>query len=193
MAYTLQIGQKAPDFNLCATDGLVYSLASFQEWPYLVIFFTCNHCPYVLGSDEYTRRIVEKYRQKGFKFVGINSNSPKTYEADSFENMVLRIIDNNFPWLYLYDHTQDIALNYGALKTPHFFVFNEDRKLTYTGRAIDNPRDAFKSKEHDLENAMDQLYAGFKINVPITNPIGCNIKWSGKDPHWMPGDACDLV
>ena len=31
------------------------------------------------------------------------------------------------------------------------------------------------------------------IFVPVTNPIGCNVKWNGKDAHWMPADACDLV
>jgi len=37
------------------------------------------------------------------------------------------------------------------------------------------------------------LQPGEKISVPVTNPIGCNIKWDGKDAHWMPADACDLL
>ena len=23
--------------------------------------------------------------------------------------------------------------------------------------------------------------------------IGCNVKWEGRDAHWMPAEACDLV
>ena len=51
MAFTLELGQKAPDFNLPATDGKNYSLADFADAKVLVVFFTCNHCPYVVGSD----------------------------------------------------------------------------------------------------------------------------------------------
>jgi hypothetical protein len=140
-----------------------------------------------------TRKTVEKYQPKGVKFVGINSNSPNTYEEDSFDNMVKRMNEQNFPWLYLYDATQDIARAYGALRTPHFFVFDENRKLVYTGRAVDNPRDAGEITINDLENALDEILAGKEVTTPVTNPIGCNVKWEGKDAHWMPADACDLV
>ncbi len=99
----------------------------------------------------------------------------------------------DIPWLYLYDETQDIARAYGALRTPHFFVFNEARKLVYTGRGVDNPRESSKITVNDLENALEELLGGKEITNPITNPIGCNVKWDGKDAHWMPPEACDLV
>jgi peroxiredoxin len=193
MAFTLQIGQKAPDFSLPATNGNTYSLADFTDANVLVIFFTCNHCPYVIGSDELNRKTVEKFTPRGVTFVAINSNSPNTYEEDSFDNMVKRMADYNFPWLYLYDATQDIARAYGALRTPHFYVFDNQRKLIYTGRAVDNPRDTSKVTESNLENALEEHLAGKPITEPVTNPIGCNVKWDAKDPHWMPPDACDLV
>ena len=193
MAFTLELGAQAPGFSLPATDGNTYSLADFADAKVLVIFFTCNHCPYVIGSDELTRETVEKFAPRGVRFVGINSNSPNTYEEDSFENMVKRMAEYNFPWLYLYDAIQDIARAYGALRTPHFYVFDEQRKLIYTGRAVDNPRDTTKVTINDLENALKEHLAGRPITTPVTNPIGCNVKWEGKDAHWMPPDACDLV
>ena len=61
MAFTLQIGEKAPDFKLPATDGKTYQLSDFDDSEVLVVFFTCNHCPYVIGSDEVTRQTVEKF------------------------------------------------------------------------------------------------------------------------------------
>jgi peroxiredoxin len=192
MAFTLQIGETAPDFNLPATDGKNYKLSDFNE-DTLVIFFTCNHCPYVIGSDEVTRKTAEKYAPKGVKFVGINSNSKNTYPEDSFPNMVKRMEQYNFPWIYLYDESQDIARAYGALRTPHFFVFDKNRKLIYTGRAIDNPKDPSKMTVNDLERALDEHLSGKEISIPVTNPMGCNVKWEGKDAHWMPADACDLV
>jgi peroxiredoxin len=192
MAFTIQIGDKAPNFKLPATDGKIYELSDFNE-DILVIFFTCNHCPYVLGSDEITRKTADNYSSKGVRFIGINSNSKNTYSEDSFPNMIKRMNQYNFPWLYLYDESQNIALVYGALKTPHFYVLNEQRKLIYTGRAVDNPKDSSKITVNDLERSLDEHLEGKEISIPITNPIGCNIKWEGKDAHWMPADACDLI
>ena len=193
MAFTLEIGQKAPEFELCGTDGKTYRLADFADAETLVVFFTCNHCPFVTGSDEVTRATAEKYASRSVEFVAINSNSPNTYEEDSFENMVFRMVDEQFPWTYLYDDTQDVARDYGALRTPHFFVFDEHRQLVYTGRGVDNPRDTSKMTVNDLENALKELLSGDEITTPATNPIGCNVKWDGKDEHWMPPEACDLV
>jgi peroxiredoxin len=192
MAFTLEIGAAAPDFSLPATDGKTYSLADFDE-DVLVVFFTCNHCPFVIGSDEETRKTVETYAPKGVKFVGINSNSPNTYEEDSFEHMVARMREHGFPWLYLHDATQDVARAYGALRTPHFYVFDQGRRLVYTGRAVDNPRETDQATTHELHDALDEVLAGNKVSNPLTNPIGCNVKWDGKDAHWMPAEACDLV
>jgi len=193
MAFTLQIGEQAPDFRLPATDGRTYSLDDFRDARVLVVFFTCNHCPYVLGSDEVTRATALKYEPHGVRFVGINSNSANTKPEDSFENMVKRMEEHRFPWVYLRDETQEVAKAYGALRTPHFYVFDENRKLVYTGRGVDNPRDTSKMTVNDLDNALADIVAGRPVAVPVTNPIGCNVKWEGQDAHWMPPEACDLV
>ena len=192
MSFTLQIGASAPAFNLPATDGKTYSLGDFDD-PVLMIFFTCNHCPYVIGSDENTRAIAEQFADRGVRFVAINSNSKHTYAEDSFEHMVERMDEYKFPWTYLYDESQEVALAYGALRTPHFFVFDENRKLVYTGRAIDTPRNWKESTTHELVDALGTLLAGNPIAMPVTNPVGCNVKWEGQSAHWMPADACDLV
>lgn len=193
MTFTLQIGEKAPDFELPATDGKTYRLSDFDDAPVLVIFFTCNHCPYVIGSDEVTRQTAEQFIPLGVKFVGINSNSSNTYPEDSFEHMVERIQTHQFPWLYLRDKPQEVALAYGALRTPHFYIFDRDRKLVYTGRGVDNPIETSKMTVNDLERALREHLAGDSVSIPYTNPIGCNVKWDGKDAHWMPPEACDLV
>lgn len=193
MAFTLEPGQKAIDFKLPSTEGKEYSLSDFEKFKYLVIFFTCNHCPYVIGSDETTRKTADKFIKKGVVFAGINSNSENTYPEDSFPNMVERMKKHAFPWVYLYDKSQEVAKAYGALRTPHFYVFNDERKLVYTGRGVDSPRDTSKMTINNIDLALQELTGGKPVSVPVTNPIGCNIKWEGKDAHWMPPDACDLV
>ena len=193
MAFTLQIGESAPDFKLPATDNKTYQLSDFKDARVLVVFFTCNHCPYVLGSDEVTRQTANKFLSKGVKFVGINANSKQTHAEDDFEHMVSRMAEKKFPWVYLYDETQEVAFAYGALRTPHFYVFDQNRKLIYTGRGVDNPRETDKMTVNNLERALEEHLAGKPVSEPLTNPIGCNVKWEGKDAHWMPADACDLV
>ena len=193
MAFTLELGAQAPDFKLPATDGNTYRLSDFNDAETLVIFFTCNHCPYVIGSDEVTRQTVNKYKAQGVKFVGINSNSANTHPDDDFAHMIKRMEEHQFPWLYLRDEAQDIALAYGALRTPHFYVFNKNRKLVYTGRGVDNPRETAKMTVNNLDQALAEHLAGKEISIPLTNPLGCNVKWEGQDAHWMPAEACDLV
>lgn len=193
MPFTLSLGAKAPDFHLKATDGKEYSLKDFEKSPILVIFFTCNHCPYVIGSDEVTKQTALKFKDRGVSFVAINSNSANTIAEDDFAHMVKRMDEKKFPWVYLHDPSQETAKEYGALRTPHFYVFNKDRHLIYTGRAIDSPRDVSKMKINDLENAIEDHLAGRQLRTPLTNPIGCNVKWEGKDKHWMPEEACDLI
>lgn len=192
MSFTLEIGAKAPAFELPATDGKSYSLSDFKE-AFLVVFFTCNHCPYVINSDELTRKSAERFEKDGVRFVGINSNSSNTYQEDDFPHMVQRMEENRFPWIYLHDESQEVAHSYGALRTPHFYIFNANRELVYTGRGVDQPRNASAVTVNDLDRTLEALVAGNEVPLALTNPIGCNVKWDGKDAHWMPGDACDLV
>lgn len=191
--FTLRIGDRAPDFELHATDGETYNLDDFKTSRTLVVFFTCNHCPFVTGSDEATRATALRFKDRGVAFVGINSNSENTHQEDDFNNMVKRMNEQRFPWVYVRDRSQDVARAYGALRTPHFFVFNEEQRLVYTGRGVDNPRNTAEMTTNDLERALEEVVAGKPVSIPLTNPIGCNVKWEGKDEHWMPPEACDLV
>lgn len=192
MPFTLQLGAKAPEFHLPATDGKTYGLTDFASAKALVIFFTCNHCPYVINSDEVTRKTAEKFASR-VPFVAINSNSKTTVPADSFEKMKERMQEHHFPWVYLYDKSQAIAKAYGALRTPHFYLFDEERRLVYTGRGVDSPRDISKMQVNDLERAIEEHLSGKPVSIPLTNPIGCNVKWEGEDRHWMPPEACDII
>ncbi|HMB95920.1 MAG TPA: thioredoxin family protein [Tepidisphaeraceae bacterium] len=193
MAFTLQIGQSAPDFNLPGVDGKDYSLASFKNAKLLVIVFSCNHCPYVVGSEERMKKFYDDYTPKGVAMIAINSNETKDHPTDSFEHMKSHAKEKGFKFPYLRDESQEIAKAYGALRTPHYYVFDQNRKLRYTGRMDDNPRTPGAEKTHELRDAVDALLTGKKPPVELTNPIGCNVKWWGQDAHWMPADACDLV
>ena len=192
MPFTLQLGDSAPNFNLPGVDGNNHSLSSFKA-PILVVLFSCNHCPYVIGSEDRIKAFDADYSLRGVQLVAINSNETVGHPLDSFEHMVTDVAKKGFKFPYLRDEDQSIALAYGALRTPHYYVFDADRKLRYTGRMDDNPRNPGKETTHELRDAIDDLLAGRPVAHPLTNPIGCNVKWSGKERHWMPADACDLV
>lgn len=193
MPFTLPIGASAPDFSLPATDGKTYSLESFKGANVLVVVFACNHCPYVIGSEDRLIGMANTYATRGVAFVVINANSTEHHAGDSFMAMQQRAREKKFPYPYLRDEDQSAARAYGALRTPHFYVFDADRKLRYTGRMDNHPKDASLATTHELRDAIDAVLAGRKPEVELSNPIGCNVKWSGQDEHWMPPEACDLI
>lgn len=193
MAFTLEIGQKAPDFSLPGVDGKTYALKDFQDAKVLVVVFSCNHCPYVVGSEDRMNEFYAKYHPRGAAMIAINSNEQENHPTDSMAHMVERAKQKGFPFPYVRDESQNVAMEYGALRTPHFYVFDRDRRLRYTGRMDDSPREPGKQTTHELVDAVEALLAGKEPPVPLTNPIGCNVKWRNQDAHWMPPEACDLV
>jgi len=193
MAFTLQLGETAPDFNLPGVDGGNHTLADYQDARLLIIAFSCNHCPFVVGSEARMKQLAADYAAKGVRMVAINANETDNHPADSLEHMIARAKELQFNFDYLRDDDQSVALAYGGLRTPHFYVFDADRKLRYTGRMDDNPRTPGAETTHELRDALDDLLADREVATPLTNPIGCNVKWKDQDGHWMPADACDLV
>ena len=197
MAFTLELGKTAPDFDLPGTDGKRHRLCDEASCRVMVIAFTCNHCPYVIGSEERMIDFALEYAPKDVSFIAINSNETENHPTDDLPHMIQRARERNFPFRYLRDETQEVARAYGALKTPHFFVFGKGEsgnwELQYTGRMDDNPRHPGQQTTHELRDAVEAILCGKKPAVPLTNPIGCNIKWKGKPEKWMPPEACDLV
>jgi peroxiredoxin len=193
MAFTLSLGATPPKFDLPGVDGKNYTPDSFKSAKVLVIVFSCNHCPYVIGSEDRMIKFQADYAPKGVAFVAINSNETENHPTDDFPHMITHAKEKNFKFPYLRDETQEIARAYGALRTPHYYVFDAQRKLQYTGRMDDNPRNPGKETTHELRDAVDAVLAGKTPAVQLTNPLGCNVKWKGQDHHWMPAEACDLV
>ena len=175
MKTLLEIGDVAPDFSLVGTDGLIYGINQYKGYRAIVLFFTCNLCPYARGSDEYMRNLANEFHKKGVAFLGINPNNEG---QDTFEQMTALMEEFKFPWRYLQDPMQQIAKRYGALATPQFFLFDHHRILVYKGRALDNPRAPNKSKREDLKEALMELLDLRPITISETDPIGCEVKWN---------------
>ncbi|MDA4123270.1 MAG: thioredoxin family protein [Thaumarchaeota archaeon] len=172
----LPLGSPAPDFDLEGVDGNRSSLKSFSKSSALAIIFTCNHCPYSKAYEDRLIEIQRDYASKGVRLVAINSNDDKAYPEDSYPEMVKRAGEKRFNFPYLRDADQKTVDAYGAVCTPHVFVFDADRVLRYRGR-IDDSRDPSQVKSPDLKNALDDLLGGLPLRAPDTKPFGCSIKW----------------
>ncbi|RKY59965.1 MAG: redoxin [Candidatus Neomarinimicrobiota bacterium] len=189
---TLDIGAAAPDFKLIGIDGQYYTLNSFAKADILVIIFTANHCPTAQAYEERIMKLVDDYKDKGVAVVCISSNNPDALRldeygytdiGDSYEDMKQRARERNFNFPYLYDGDKQLAAKaYGAIATPHVFIFDKNRKLRYTGR-IDNGENITKVTSHDTRNAIDALLAGKKVPVEKTKVFGCSIKWASKQKY----------
>jgi peroxiredoxin len=188
MAFTLALGAKAPDFNLKGVDGKMHSLADYADKKALVVIVSCNHCPTVIEYEDRMIAIQRDYAGKGVELIAINSNETDGHPTDSLEHMIERAKDKGFKFPYLRDETQDIARALGAVRTPEVFLFGPDRTLVFHGRIDDNASNPSAVKRHDLREALDEVLAGKPVTVPNTTPVGCTVKWWGKDPHWMPPD-----
>jgi peroxiredoxin len=175
--FALQIGARAPEFdNLAGVDGKRYSLSSFEHSRLLVVVFTSNGCPTVRAFEDRLAEIDATHTSHGVRVVAINSNNPYLSPGDSYEQMVRRAGEKGFPFPYLKDEEGGVARAYGAISTPHAFLFDEDRTLRYRGRIADSRLPA-KVTTPDLENALRDLLAGNEPRVPVTVPFGCSIVW----------------
>ncbi|MDP8238104.1 MAG: thioredoxin family protein [Candidatus Hatepunaea meridiana] len=176
----LDLGQTAPDFNLPGVDGKNYSLDDFKgKMKALVVIFSCNHCPYVIKTEERMIALGNEYINKGVGFVLISANDIINYPQDSPENMKKRAAQKGFPFPYLYNETQDVARTYGAQVTPHVFLFDGDMKLRYRGAIDDDIDNPSRVKVTYLRDAIEAILSGAptEIKYADTRPVGCSVKW----------------
>jgi len=177
----MDIGSEPIDFELKGTDGNTYTLSSFKEKKYLAIMFSCNHCPYVVASEREFVELQSEFENDSFQLIAINPNDEVSYPTDSFDNMVKRADEKKFNFPYLRDDSQEIAKKYNAGRTPEIFLYNQDRKLVYYGRINDNPKNLSEITRHDLKEAMRELISGKAISMPVTQALGCSIKWKSDE------------
>ena len=171
-------GEKAKNFNLVSTENKKISLNDVKGKNGTLIMFICNHCPYVKAIIKNISEDVKYLETLDIKSVAIMSNDVKNYPEDSFENMISFSKLNNFSFPYLYDETQEVAKEYGAVCTPDFFGYNKNLELQYRGRIreLKNLKPIGKG-ESDLNIAMRLIATSGKGPKNQIPSMGCNIKW----------------
>ncbi|TDQ16914.1 peroxiredoxin [Algoriphagus boseongensis] len=190
----LAIGDPAPPFNLPDINGQFHELEDYAENEVLVVNFTCNHCPTAQAYEDRFINLVNDYKGKSVAFIAISPNSPiailpeelgYTDLSDFYEDMKLRASDKGYNFPYLYDgDTHEFSTAYGPTATPHVFVFDKERKLTYSGR-IDSSEKPGTANAEDVRMAIEATLKGEKIpdEQAQTPAFGCSIKWAWKNEY----------
>jgi len=176
----VKVGDKAPAFSLKNVDGRTVSLADYQKEKGVVLIFTCNHCPYAKAYEERIIALHKELAPKGFPVVAINPNDPQIVPEDSYENMQKRAKEKKYPFVYLFDETQEVAKAYGAQKTPHVFLLKNTAEgfvVAYIGTLDDSPNDPKKVQKRYVVEAVEAILAGKPVPIAETKAIGCSIKW----------------
>ena len=178
MSRGLEPGDEALEFDLpnANPNGPEHCTLSSQTTDVgCIVVFTCNHCPYVVGSESRIESVASHAREQGMGFVGINSNDPDNYPTDNWEHMIKRAETMSYP--YLHDASQEVARAWGAERTPEFYLINGQGRITYRGRLDDSPKDPGLATTHELMDAIAALLADEQPDTPRTGSIGCSVKW----------------
>ena len=174
----LLLGAQAPDFRLPDTEGQTVALSDFADSRGLLVAFMCNHCPFVRHIAPSLAELGREYMALGIAVVGINANDAQRFPADSPEAMVREKARQGYPFPYLYDAEQTVARAYGAVCTPEFFLFDDERLLAYHGRFDGTtPGSGGRASGDELREALDALLTGRPMPERQVPAMGCGIKW----------------
>lgn len=171
-----KIGEVATDFKLKNVDGSMFSLSNIKEAKGFIIVFTCNECPFAKMYEDRLIKIHNEYAPKGYTVIAINPNVNEDNEKENFMAMQKRAEEKKFPFVYLADEKHEIFPQYGAVRTPHVFLLDQEKRVQYIGTIDDNARSVDDVKVKYLENAIEALQNGKKPEVNFTKAIGCPVK-----------------
>jgi peroxiredoxin len=173
----LDIGDIAPDFKLQnAVDESWVSLSDYDNVKGYIVVFTCNMCPYSKIYEDRINDLSKEYTPQGYPLIAINPNDPDVVAGDGFAEMKIRAEEKGFSFDYLFDANQEVFPAYGATRTPHVFLLDQNRVVKYIGAIDNNAKNAEEVTENYLVNAINALKSGNDPDPNFTKAIGCTIK-----------------
>jgi peroxiredoxin len=182
----LELGTRAPAFDLPDAGGNRHSLEDAAGADAVVVMFICNHCPFVKHVRRELAKLGRDCLEKNVAIFAVNSNDAQTHPGDSAAAMRKEIDDWGYTFPYLVDETQQVAKSYEAACTPDFFVFDRELRLAYRGQLdASRPSNNIPVTGKDLRAAIEAARTGAAANPQQVPSIGCNIKWKpGNEPDW---------
>ena len=190
-----ELGTPLPEFSIADSAGRRYTPASFDSSRGMLVAFICNHCPFVLHLLDRFVAVANEYGERGIATLAISSNDVATHPEDGPVQMAELARDRNFRFPYVYDESQQVAVQFGAVCTPDFFLYGSDRMLFYRGQfdpsrpstphTAGRPGAGVAPTGSDLCAALDALLAGRAAPEEQRPSMGCSMKWQpGREPEW---------
>lgn len=175
----IPLGTQAPEFEIMDTlSGKMMSLGDLKGEKGTVIYFICNHCPFVLHVNSELIRVAHDYMKSGIGFVAISSNDVENYPDDAPHLMEKVAKELGYPFPYLYDESQEVARAYDAACTPDIYLFDANLRLAYRGQLDGSrPGNDIPLNGEDLRSALDAVVQGLPVPGDQKPSLGCNIKW----------------
>jgi len=172
----INVGDPAPAWkDLPGADGKTHSLDELKNKEVVVVVFTCNSCPVANDYEDRMIGFAKKHAAAEGKvaLVAINVN---TIPDDRLDKMKQRAEKKKYNFPYLYDETQKIAVDFGAMYTPEFFVLDKNRKVVYMG-AMDDKSNEKEAMQNFVEPAVEAALKGQKAAKGETLARGCMIRF----------------
>lgn len=175
---SISIGTEIPMENYKMEDvsGEIITLNSIKKKNGLLVIFSCNTCPYVIGWQDRYIPIGDWTLENNVGFVLVNSNEAQRNDVDALEKMREHAANNKYNTFYAVDKNSELADAFGASRTPEVFLFDANGVLVYKGAIDDNSEDADSVEKHYLGIALQNLLSGTPNNPSATKSIGCTIK-----------------
>ncbi len=173
----IPLGTKMPEFELKDPNGKVYNSKDLMGRNGLLVYVTCNHCPYAKAVWKRLVSAANFAKKLDINAVAINPNIHPNYPEDSPVYMLDAIKKYNITFPYLVDETQEVAKALKAQCTPDIYLYDGEGKLYYHGRVDDSWQDEEEVTKEELKDAIMSLFNKKEPPMPQYPSMGCSIKW----------------
>ena len=176
MSEEISIGSKMPgsDYILKNINGKESELSTYKKENGLLVIFSCNTCPWVIRWQGRYNPISELCSKNNIGFIAVNSNASQHDGVDSFDSMKEHAKKYEYMFPYVLDSGSRLAKAFGAMVTPHVYLFDKNGDLRYRGAIDDGPK---RVKREYLVDAINSVSKGKSVRTKTTKTLGCSIKY----------------
>lgn len=181
----LKPGERAEmlDRSMKDVSGEEVSLSDVAGKKGLLVIFSSNLCPFVVGNGEKSEGWGGRYAEihdlaarAGIGMIVVNSNEAMRAKGDGMEDMKAQYLREGYKGRYVMDRDHRLADAFGALVTPHAFLFDRNMKLVYIGTIDDSVNRSANVKTSYLKNAIRAIDNDEVPKPTVTRHLGCSIK-----------------
>jgi peroxiredoxin len=163
----VELHKPAPDFELPDLQGNLHKLSDYREKIAIINFWSAE-CPHSARTDGLIMNLLEKWNGE-VELLSIDANQNESLQMIEDAAKVRHISK------VLIDADHVVADLYGAMTTPHVFVFDRKGILRYQGAVDDVTFRRRKATHFFLQEAIEALLNGRLPELSETSPYGCAI------------------